>query len=246
MEVNYTLWSLKEVLEKIPFDSPAKESVDLDFSDISAPHYVKGVFKASIIYADLLPFEACCCIYSPSKVVTVVIILKKQYEDAFVKRNNVKLCCVRRELYCHETCHLIAIIRAFPSERSSQAREDFIAKLNKKFEKSVKNAEDLTIVAMEPIGVQPSVFDENHFHYGNDNLNFFKLYQELMFSHDKMILTLQKLFEKRKGAVARITFDDIEGEAFVSASFFKIFPEKLMSFRILLAEKISLACENAP
>jgi hypothetical protein len=238
MEVNFTLWSLKDVLEKIPFDSPAEGPVDLDFSDISAPYYIKDVFKVSIIYSDSLPFEACCCIYSPYRVVTIVIMLKKQYEDAFAKRSDVKQCCIRRELYCHEACHLVAIIRAFPSERSSEAREDFIKKLKKKFEISVKTAEDLDIVAMEPVGISPSVFDKDHFHYGNDSLNYFKLYQELVFNHDKMVLTLDGLLKKRKGGINAITFDDVEREAFVPGTFFEVFPEKLIAFRKLMAEKI--------
>ncbi|MDR2096424.1 MAG: hypothetical protein LBP76_13055 [Treponema sp.] len=49
MEVSFTLWSLKEVLEKIPFDSPAKGPVDLNFADIAAPHYIKDVFRVSIL-----------------------------------------------------------------------------------------------------------------------------------------------------------------------------------------------------
>ncbi|MDR0421590.1 MAG: hypothetical protein LBH72_01090 [Proteiniphilum sp.] len=238
MEVNFTLWSLKGVLEQIPFDSPAEGPVHLDFSDISVPHYIKDVFKVSIIYSDEIPFEACCCIYSPRSVVTIIIILKKQYEDAFTKRDDIKQCCVRRELYCHETCHLIAIIRAFPSERSSMAREDFIEKIKEKFEKSVKNAEELKMVSMEPIGVSPSVFDKGHFNYGNDSLNYFKLYQELIFSHDKMVLTLNALLEKKDWNINGITFSDVENEAFVPAAFFNIFPEKLTDFKKFLVEEM--------
>jgi hypothetical protein len=58
-----------------------------------------------------------------------------------------------------------------------------------------------------------------------------------MFSHDKMIATLQKLCKNTKGDVTKITFDDVAREAFVSASFFKIFPEKLTAFRKLLLEE---------
>jgi hypothetical protein len=243
MEVNFTLWSLRSVLALIPFDSSAKETIDLDFSDISAPHYIKDVFKVSIIYKDSLPFDACCCIYSPHKVVTIVIMLKKQYEDALANQIKddavIKLCCRRRELYCHETCHLIAIIRAFPSERSSMAREDFIAKIKEKFNNAVEYAEEIKSVPMvsrEQAGVSPSSFDKDHFRYGDDGLNYFKLYQELMFSHDKMISAAQTLCENIKGG---ITFGGIAREAFVPPVFFDIFPEKLNAFLKLLAESLS-------
>ena len=55
MDVSFVLWSLKEVLEKIPFNSPDEGPVDLDFSKIAAPHYIKHGFKVSIEYENSLP-----------------------------------------------------------------------------------------------------------------------------------------------------------------------------------------------
>jgi hypothetical protein len=53
-----------------------------------------------------------------------------------------------------------------------------------------------------------------------------------------MVLTVNAVSEKRNGNLIGITFDDVESEAFVSRAFFKIFPEKLTSFRKLLVEEI--------
>jgi hypothetical protein len=119
------------------------------------------------------------------------------------------------------------------------AREDFKQKIKEKFDESVGNAEVLSIPAMmEQHGTSPSAFGKDHFHYGNDRLNYFKLYQELMFNHDRMVLTVNAVSEKRNGDLVGITFDDMESEAFVSRAFFKIFPEKLTSFRKLLVEEM--------
>jgi hypothetical protein len=63
MDVSFTLWSLKDVLAKIPFDDPPVSNlVGLDFSEIAASYYVKHDFKVIIIYEDSLPYEACCSI----------------------------------------------------------------------------------------------------------------------------------------------------------------------------------------
>jgi hypothetical protein len=247
MDVNFTLWSLKEVLKKIPFDSPVDGPVvDIDFSEIAAPHYVKHDFKAIIIYAEKLPYEASCSIYSPSRVVTVVIIIKRQYEEKLKAwlggdRKALDLSCFRRELYCHEACHLVAIIRAFPSERSSMAREDFVAKIKGKFEKSIKSAEEIKnipFVSVEKEGKSPSIFDKEHFRYSNDGLNYFNLYQELMLSYDKMVMAVKKLCENITGT-GLITFDDVAGETLVARVFFDIFPEKLAALQKILVAEIN-------
>jgi hypothetical protein len=244
VEVSFTLWSLKEVLEKIPFDSPAQGPVDLDFSDIAAPYYIKHGFKVSILYEESLPYEACCSIYSPGNVVTVVIIIKKCYEEAlaaWMDGNTGALdgCCMRRELYCHEACHLVAIIRAYPSDRSSHAREDFVKKLKGKFTNSVNKAEGtkaVLLVSMEKPGSSPSFFDNDHFRYGNDSLNYFRLYQELMLNHEKMAVAVKTLCVN---TAVRITFEDVAQETFVSDNFFKVFPEKWAAFIEMLIKDMS-------
>lgn len=242
------MWSLRGILEKIPFDSPvAEDKVPLDFSQLEVPYYIKNGFKASIIYVDdSYPADAACSIYSPKNVVTVVIIMKRKYEAAFSSwlethgSGGTGVCCKRRELYCHEVAHLIAIIRAFPGDRSSKVREDFLERLRKKFDKSVgaaQNSRALHFVSMEKPGESPSVFDKDHFRYDDDSLNYFQLYQELMFPYDKMVETISSLGEVYKKTKA-ITFSDVERASLVAEGFFDAFPEKLAAFKDLLAEKL--------
>jgi len=251
MEVGFTLWSLHDILRQIPFDAPVTEKrIALDFSKINAPYYVKTGFRVVFIYNDNTPYEASCSIYSPEKAskVAVVVVIKQKYEKALEKwlaskdDDCLKLCCRRRELYCHEISHLVAIIRAFPSERSSNARADFILRSREKFIKSIGIAEDvkpapLVSISLEKPGISPSVFDKDHFRYGNDSLNYFKLYQELIFPYDKMVSTIAPLV-KIYQETNTVTFDDVAKEALIDRDFFEYFPEKLTAFQKLLAEKL--------
>ena len=248
MEVSFTLWSLRNILEKIPLDTPSEgDAVHLDFSQLAVSYYVKNWFKVSIFYTDdSFPVDAACTIYSPKNAVTVVFIMKRKYENSLRlwldKRegNCLDDCCRRRELYCHETAHLIAIIRAYPSDRSSRVREDFIEKLHKKFNKKIsiaQNSRAVPFVSMEKPDESPSVFDKDHFRYDDDSLNYFKLYQEMVFPYDRMIgaiTTLGKIYENTNG----ITFSDVAKETFVAKNFFDVFSEKLAAFQELLTEKL--------
>lgn len=247
MEVTFTLWSLQAVLEKIPFDSPATgEAIHLDFSEMAVPFYVKNGFKVSFFYDDSLPREATCSIYSPRNVVTVVIIMKRKYEEALEawlkehEHKNLTPCCLRRELYCHEVCHLIAIIRAFPSDRVIKTRDDFIEKIKTKFARSVNAAEEsiaIPLISEEKPGDSPSVFDKDHFRYENDDLNYFRLYEELMLNHEMMRGALEALCTSSKKP---IYLEDVSRETLVPTHFFQIFPEKFIALRSLLAEMSNL------
>jgi hypothetical protein len=246
MDVNFTLWSLSDVLAKIPFDNPPdSDPVDIFFSESAVPYYVKNNFRVLIIYEDSLPYEACCAIYSPKNVVTVVIIMRRIYEEQFRAWKNgdkqfLKQCCLRRELYCHEACHLIAIIRAFPSDRSSMARDDFMVKINEKFSRFINTAEEIKavpLVSTENQGASPSIFDKEHFRYGNDSVNYFRLYQELMLPYDRMVEAVEPLCEVYK-KTGSISFDDVAQETLVSQNFFDTFPEKLTVFKELLSKRI--------
>jgi hypothetical protein len=247
METRFTLWSLKDVLTKIPFDKPVdSEQLTLDFSGLDVPYYVKTGFKVLFVYNDSIPYAASCSIYSPKDTVVVVIVMRKQYEEAFktwLESHDpgvLDSCCLRRELYCHEICHLIAIIRAFPSDRSSKVREDFIARIKEKFSKSVNSAEELKPVpiSMERLGASPSAFDKDHFRYDNDGLNYFRLYQELMLNYEKMIDAVQALCSTITGGRS-ITLNDIAQQTLVPRHFFQLFPEKFTALQELLAEEIN-------
>jgi hypothetical protein len=242
MEVSFTLWSLQNILEKIPFNLPATEKgVHLDFSKLAVPYYIKDGFKVSIFYTeDSFPVDAACSIYSPKKVVTVVILIKRKFEDALSRwllnpeDKDLPLCCRRRELYCHEASHLIAIIRAFPSDRSSRVRDDFLEKIKEKFDKSIIAAENsmtLPLISGEKPGDSPSVFDKDHFRYKNDDLNYFRLYEELMLDYDTMYNALKKICDSGKKI---IYLDYISQETLVPSQFFQIFPEKTTILKEIL------------
>jgi hypothetical protein len=242
MEVSFTLWSMQDILNKIPFGVPTGEAVHLDFSKMLVPYYVKNGFKVSIFYVDdTFPVDAVCSIYAPKTMVTIVIMIKQKFEDALERWQNnsnndhdFRLCCRRRELYCHETSHLIAIIRAFPSERTSKAREDFIGKIKAKFDKSVNAAESsmaIPFISGEKANDSPSVFDKDHFRYEGDDLNYFRLYGELMLNYDTMRVTLKRICDTGKDV---IYLDDISRITLVPKSFFKIFPDKITVIKEIL------------
>jgi hypothetical protein len=176
-----------------------------------------------------MPYEASYSIYSPEKVkkAGVAIFMKQKYENSLKQWRNEQStkkeredCCLRRELYCHEACHLIAIIRAYPSERVSLVWEDFLDQITKKFKKSVAKNEELKNVpiAIEVVGASPSAFDKDHFRYGNDDLNYFRLYAELMFNYENMIDGVQTLCINMEEGNP-ITLDDVAQYTLISSDF---------------------------
>jgi hypothetical protein len=110
--------------------------------------------------------------------------------------------------------------------------------LRKKFKKSVvKNKEIKNVpIAVEVEGTSPSAFDKDHFRYGNDDLNYFRLYAGLMFNYENMIDGVQTLYINMEEGNP-ITLDDIARYTLISSDFFLLFPEKLTALRELLAKK---------
>jgi len=235
VEVSFTLWTMREILKAIPFDvPPTMDAIHLDFSDMAVPHYVKNGFKVSIFYKDdTYPVDAACCIFSPQKMITVVIIIKKRFEDAlstWLYNRDISvldLCYRRRELYAHESSHLIAIIRAYPSDRSSIARQDFLEKIKAKFDTALhaeQNSMTYRLVSEERPGQSPSVFNKDHFRYASDNLNYFKLYAELMLDYDTLRNALLRILNTPRATMLYI--EEISKITLVSPVFFSHFPEK--------------------
>jgi hypothetical protein len=249
MEVRFTLWALYDILKSIPFNIPSGQAVHLDFSNMRVPFYVQDCFKLSIFYVgDECPFDAMCCIYSPQVVVTVVIILKKKYEDdlrTLQKKNDISVlenCYRRGELYCHETCHLVAIIRAYPSSRYKREREDFEEKIRKKFDVSI-NADlekvGSTLVSRDMPGESPSEFEKDHFSYEGDGLNYFRLYAELMLPYIKLYDALKKISSTKEVGDSIYT-SEVSRETLVSPLFFNKFPDKLAEANKILNEGFDL------
>jgi hypothetical protein len=100
-----------------------------------------------------------------------------------------------------------------------------------------EGTEAVPLVSMEKPGDSPSLFDNDHFRYGNDSLNYFRLYQELMLDYQKMVIAVKNLCANIVNT--GITFEDVAHETFVSGYFFQLFPEKLTVLRELLAEEMN-------
>jgi len=122
-EVTRLIRSIKGILEQIPLDNPV--TADRFFIDPSktdnVPQHLKTKFQIMFRYQLGTPYAAACLIYSPKDTVTVVIIIKKEYEmffHAFLKNfptdKQLIQVCSRRSVYVHEICHMIAVIRLFP------------------------------------------------------------------------------------------------------------------------------------
>jgi hypothetical protein len=250
MEIDFTLWSLLDILKLIPFDTSIdKQCIALDLNKISLPQFIKDNFQVFFIYDknDNSPYDACCSLYSPtnSKKIGIVIIIKQKYEIALKtwltakNENYLDDCCRRRELYCHEVSHLIAMLRAFTGGRFSVARDDFRTISLEKFKKSLKTAEELKPVRVSGVktDTSPSIFDKEHFRYGNDSLNYFHLYQDLVLPYDRMDNAIVPIC-KHYTESGDITFEHIAQETLVSKNFFDIFPEKLTALRELLSKEI--------
>jgi len=248
MDVRYTLRSLQQILDKIPFNNPVSRSIDLSFSKLAVPYYVKNVFNLSIEYESSLPYEASCSIYSPKNKVTVVIVMRKEYEDSLKAYNNGDIsaldrCCLRREIYCHEVCHLIAIIRAYSSNRDSRVREEFKQRIEDKFTKSMGNAVNKNAVpwdnfaAIELQDTSPSAFDKEHFRYADDSLNYFQLFEGLMLPEDKMYEAAKKLADITR--TKTLNYSDVAKETFVSKRFFDLFPDKRDRLNELIVEELN-------
>jgi hypothetical protein len=247
MEARFTLRSLQQIIDRIPFDKPAWGPIDVDFSKLATPYHVRDIFNLSIEYESSLPFEASCSIFSPNNKVTVVMLMKQEYEEALRKYlegdgSFLEQCCLRRELYCHEICHLFAIIRAYSSNRDSRVREEFMKRIKDKFIKSIGTAEKTKNVpwegvAIESQGVSPSAFDKDHFRYDDDGLNYFRLYEDLMLNEDLMANAAVKLSNVAKKGM--LTYVDVARETFVSKDFFNFFPGKMDKLNELILEKLN-------
>jgi hypothetical protein len=236
---------MQDILKNIPFDKPAGESVHLNFSNMQVPYYVKDCFKVSIFYEDdTFPLDAVSCIFSPQNIVTIVIIIKRKFEETFnrwleSKDNSVfDLCYRRRELYCHETCHLIAIIMAYPSNRSHRVRKDFEAKIRKKFDDSINADQSMMtsgFISQEGPNDSPSDFDKDHFRYEDDNINYFRLYAELILPYDTLYNSLKKVISTKKHGDFLYIAEILEGTT-VHPSFLVKFPDIKADIRKILEE----------
>ena len=258
--------SIGGILEKIPFDRPElRNRFIIETNELNGiPYHVRRYFDICFIYTDNVKFDACCVLQKTVSTYTIIIVIKKKFETDFQQQEaignflsrNYKTVCRRRELYCHEVCHLVAIIRAFPSYRDAPSHKKFffglfetynvkakVESLEKIFFQKTKESftrglNDLrtTLVYNIPLSFNdfadtPSEFDRDHFPYADDDLNYFKLFSEFMASDKKLRRHIEKIPEYKKVGKIEVVNNVINFERF---------------FRDILHIEISYIMKKAP
>jgi hypothetical protein len=233
---------LEGILSRVPFKEPyLSDRFNIATNELSGlPDIVKRFFDITFIYTQKARFEACCILQKAEKTYTIIIIMAKDYELDFKKQcdipnileRDLSKVCRRRELYCHEICHLIAIIRAFPDYVSVSENNSFIKKLFYRWCNEIRNEKEFfaitrssfrttltdieTLIKMSfpvsftSIGDSPSDFNKDHFPYPGDELNYFRLFNELMVKDadlEKMIEKLPERIRDKKAVAMDKGFD---------------------------------------
>jgi len=230
MEIQRVVRSISGILSNIPFDRPETRNRFIietnELKDI--PFHIRRYFDVCFIYSNEVEFEACCVLQKTLSTYTIIIIIKKEFETYFQQQETISdflsrdygKVCRRRELYCHEVCHLIAIIRAFPSYLFDSTRKSFFLKLSsffinktdlgrqekeffqktkESFKRSLNSIKTMLTynipLSFNDFESAPTEFDRDHFSYTGDELNYFKLFSELMASDKKLKKQIEKIPE---------------------------------------------------
>jgi len=266
MDIHRVIRSIDGILEKIPFDRPeARNRFIIETNDLSdIPYHIRRFIDVCFIYSANVAFDACCVLQKTISIYTVIIIINKKFESDFQQQETItdflnrdyKTVCRRRELYCHEVCHLTAIIRAFPSYRDKPSQFNFLSRifidnyektkvesLEKKFYQKTKESFNNVLSGLRTMLTfnitlsfndfenTPSDFDRDHFPYADDDLNYFKLFSEFMVSDKKIKKHIGKIIEYIK-----------EGKIETKGNSFNL--ER--SFRDLLHVELSYILRKAP
>jgi len=240
MDIHRVIRSINGILEKIPFDRPEiRNRFLIETNDLNGiPFHIRRFIDVCFIYSANVSFDACCVLQKTISIYTVIIIINKKFElnfqqqetiSDFLKRDYVMV-CRRRELYCHEVCHLVAIVRAFPDYRDKPSQLNFLSRIfNENYEKNkveslekrffqktkesfinvlsgLKAMLDFNInLSFNDFEDTPSDFDRDHFPYADDDLNYFKLFSEFMVSDKKLKKHVGKIPEYiREGKIETV------------------------------------------
>jgi len=265
-DIHRVVRSIGGILERIPFDRPElRNRFSIETNDLlNIPFHIRRFIDVGFIYTDKVAFDACCVLQKTITTYTVIIIINKKFElnfqhqettSDFLKRD-YGMVCRRRELYCHEVCHLVAIIRAFPSYRDKPSTLNFLSSifnenyvktkvesLEKKFFQKTKESFNSVLSGLKTMMVfnitlsfndfedTPSEFDRDHFPYAGDELNYFKLFSEFMVSDKKLKKHMGKIPEYIRDGKIETTGNYINLER---------------SFRDLLHVELSYIFKKAP
>jgi len=266
MDIFRVIRSINGILEKIPFDRPETRNRFIietnNLSDI--PYHIRRFIDVCFIYSTNVAFDACCVLQKTISIYTVIIIIHKKFELDFQQQETINdflkrdygMVCRRRELYCHEVCHLVAIIRAFPAYRDKPSLLNFISRifndnyiktkvesLEKRFYQKTKESFNNVLSNLKTILAfnitlsfndfedTPSDFDRDHFPYAGDKLNYFKLFSEFMVNDKKLKKHIGKILEYIR-----------EGKIETKGNYFNL--ERF--FRDLLHVELSYIFKKAP
>jgi hypothetical protein len=234
MDVHQVIRSIGGILDNIPFDRPElRARFIIETNELNGiPYHIRRYFDICFIYRDDVDFDACCILQRTVSTYTIIIIIKRVFETDFQQQEankdflsrDYKSVCRRRELYCHEVCHLVAIIRAFPSYKDESTQKNFflgifptyntrakVESLEKKFYQKTTMSFKYVLTGLKTMLVyniplsfndfeeSPSEFDRAHFPYEGDKLNYFKLFSEFMVSDRKLKKFIGKIPEYIRG-----------------------------------------------
>jgi len=230
--------SIQGIIERIPLSTSVKDDrIFIKPSELTnVPQRLKSNFEIVLRYEPDIPFKAACLIYSPKKVVTILIIINKKYESdfqQFLKQfpNNKHLeeACERRAVYIHEMCHLAAAIRLFPENYDANTRRDFVSAIEAKFNKDAAGGQFFAHVEKT---VPPFAVNNDHFSFDNDKFDYQALYQELMISDDGIKETVAKMFEPEiQSKMRKFPINQwIAILTHIDPAFFEVFNEKREKF----------------
>jgi len=230
--------SIQGIIERIPLStSVTDDKISIHPSELTnVPQRLKCNFEIVLRYEPNILCKAACIIYSPEKVVTVVIVINKKYEsdfhqflNQFPSNNHLQDACERRSVYIHEICHLAAVIRLFPENYDANTRKDFVSAIEAKFNKDAAGGQFFAHVEKT---VPPFIFNNDHFSFNNDKFNYHALYQELMISDDGIKETVAKMFESEmQSKMRRFPINQwIAILTHIDPAFFEVFNEKREKF----------------
>ncbi|MDR0444088.1 MAG: hypothetical protein LBH44_11860 [Treponema sp.] len=116
----------------------------------------------------------------------------------------IDIVCKRRELYCHEITHAIAVINIFPDHISEDSRQQFLEKIKRKFERSLNDVETRSVfpfaLSFDTHKNNPWHIVNEHFSY-EDKLDYPAIYGNLMIDDNEITKTVKLYGEYVKNKI---------------------------------------------
>jgi hypothetical protein len=225
--------SINGILDRLPLEQPFLDS-ELFIDPVECrgvPPHIMHKFNVYILYAEDVPFNACCMLQSIETIFTVIIIINKKYElqfQSYLKTKDSQYLdsvCYRRELYIHELCHLIARINVFPLQGQRKDEQIFLNTICKKFNKSLDSVQTAIEISFDDSGL-PSVFENDHFFYDGDDTDFNTVFSDMMINKTDIEATAQRYVQSLQKGIRIAAKDFIKQTKFIDVKFFIRFENK--------------------